>query len=61
MSDLKIISSDFPVHGKRIIIRLDLNVPINNSTIDDDNRIKAVIPFINTLIEKKLTRFVYLY
>ena len=53
MSDLKIISSDFPVHGKRIIIRLDLNVPINNSTIDDDNRIKAVIPFINTLIEKK--------
>ena len=46
MSDLKIISSDFPVHGKGIIIRLDLNVPINNSTIDDDNRIKAVIPFI---------------
>tara|TARA_B100000700_G_C14995879_1_gene833762 strand:- start:750 stop:1943 length:1194 start_codon:yes stop_codon:yes gene_type:complete len=53
MSDLKIFSNDIPVHGKRIIVRLDLNVPINNSIIDDDTRIKVVEPFINKLIENK--------
>jgi len=53
MSDLKIFSKDIPVNGKRVIVRLDLNVPINNSKIDDDTRIKIVEPFINKLIENK--------
>ena len=53
MSDLKIFSSDISVSGKRVIVRLDLNVPINNSKIDDDTRIKVVEPFINKLIENK--------
>ena len=53
MSDLKIFSKDIPVNGKRVIVRLDLNVPINNSKIDDDTRIKVVEPFINKLIENK--------
>ena len=35
-SRLKIFSKDIPVNGKRIIVRLDLNVPISNSKIDDD-------------------------
>ena len=53
MSDLKIFSSDISVSGKRVIVRLDLNVPINNSKIDDDTRIKVVEPFVNKLIENK--------
>ncbi len=53
MSDLKIFSSDISVSGKRIIVRLDLNVPINNSKIDDDTRIKVVEPFVKKLIENK--------
>ena len=53
MSDLKIFSKDIPVNGKRVIVRLDLNVPINNSKIDDDTRIKVIVPFINKLIENK--------
>ena len=53
MSDLKIFSSDISVSGKRVIVRLDLNVPINNSKIDDDTRIKVIEPFINKLIENK--------
>ena len=53
MSDLKIFSKDIPVNGKRVIVRLDLNVPINNSKIDDYTRIKIVEPFINKLIENK--------
>ena len=53
MADLKIFSSDISVSGKRVIVRLDLNVPINNSKIDDDTRIKVIEPFVNKLIENK--------
>jgi len=53
MSDLKIFSNDIVVNGKRVIIRLDFNVPISNSKIDDDTKIKVVEPFINKLIDNK--------
>ena len=34
-------------------MRLDLNVPIKNSEIVDDTRIKVIEPFINKLIENE--------
>ncbi len=52
-SGLKIFSSNIPVNGKRVIVRLDLNVPINNSKIEASTRIKIIEPFINKLIENK--------
>ena len=53
MSDLKIFSKYTDIKDKRIIVRLDLNVPIKNSRIEDDTRIKVIQPFINKLIENK--------
>ncbi len=53
MSGLKIFSNNIPINGKRVIVRLDLNVPISGSKIDDNTRIKVVEPFINKLIENK--------
>ena len=53
MSNLKIFSSNVSVVEKRRIVRLDLNVPIVNSEITDDTRIKVVLPLINSLMEKK--------
>ena len=53
MSDLKFFSKHVPVKDKRVIVRLDLNVPIANSKIEDYTRIKIVEPFINLLIEYK--------
>ena len=53
MSDLKIFPKKISINGKRIIVRLDLNVPINNLKIDDDTRIKVIEPFLNRLIENK--------
>ena len=53
MVNLKIFSNNLSVKNKRVIVRLDLNVPISNSSIDDDTRIKIVEPFINKLIENK--------
>ena len=53
MSNLKIFSNNISVNDKRIIVRLDLNVPVSNSKIDDDTRIKVIEPFINKLTENK--------
>ncbi len=53
MSNLKIFSEKLNISNKRIIVRLDLNVPMNNFKIEDNTRIKIIEPFINKLIEKK--------
>ena len=38
--------------GKKVLIRCDLNVPLDGKHITDDTRIKASIPTIKYLIEK---------
>ena len=41
------------VKGKRVIVRVDYNVPIKNGKILDDNRIVASLKTINYLIKNK--------
>ena len=41
------------IENKKIILRLDLNVPIKNGTITDTNRIDKILPTINFLVKKK--------
>ncbi len=38
--------------NKIIIVRLDLNVPIQNGKITDTNRIDKIVPTLNYLIKK---------
>ena len=40
------------IKGKRVLLRLDLNVPITGSVIDNDFRLKKSIPTINFLKER---------
>ncbi|HLO39845.1 MAG TPA: phosphoglycerate kinase [Phycisphaerales bacterium] len=40
------------VAGKRVLIRVDFNVPIENGVIEDDRRIKAAIPTIKNVIDR---------
>ena len=47
MSDLKIFSESIQIDNKRVIVRLDLNVPIKNLKIEDETRIDVNIPFLN--------------
>ncbi len=40
------------VAGKVVIVRSDLNVPLDGKTITDDGRIRASLPTINSLVER---------
>ena len=39
-------------HGKRVLIRCDLNVPFDGQTITDDGRIRASLPTLNELRDR---------
>ena len=40
------------VHGKRVLVRSDLNVPLDGDTITDEGRIRASVPTIKALADK---------
>lgn len=43
---------DFDFYGKRVLVRVDFNVPIENGKITSDVRITAELPTIKYLLEK---------
>ena len=48
-----ILNQNLVLKGKKVLLRVDLNVPIKNGAITETSRIKKVIPTIKLLIEKQ--------
>ena len=50
---MKNIKDQENLNQKRVLLRLDLNVPIKNGIIADETRINKIIPVIEFLLKKK--------
>ena len=51
MTDFKTLD-DVDVAGKRVLVRVDLNVPMDGARVTDDTRLRAIQPTLNELAQK---------
>jgi len=53
MNGIKFFPKDLQIANKRIVLRVDLNVPLQDGKILDHTRILLIIPFLKELIKRK--------
>jgi len=53
MQGIKYFPQNLNVEDKRIIVRVDLNVPLKDKKIQDTTRIEQALPFLQDLVKRK--------
>ena len=53
MLKIKQLENNQNIEGKRVLLRIDFNVPLNDGSVTEVSRITKVLPTIKWLINKK--------
>ena len=53
MAKINHLDENLKIEGKRVLLRVDFNVPMNNGAITENSRIEKVLPTIKFLIKQK--------
>ena len=56
MDKINFFPDGLEVQNKKIILRLDLNVPLKDKVIEDFTRIDLCLPFVKKLVKKKIAQ-----
>ena len=47
-----LLNKNLKLKGKKVIVRVDLNVPMKDGTITETSRIEKILPTLKLLIKK---------
>ena len=55
-----VLNENLDLEGKKVLLRVDLNVPMKNGAITETSRIEKILPTLNLLLKKTSQNYNYI-